>query len=280
MSTRTKEVVVVIGPGGIGRAIARRVGAGRTLLLAGYSEQETKDVAEQLRGDGYDTAEHPTDISDRAAVEALADKAAALGPVTRVIHAAGVSPTQASIERIVHVDLVGTAHILDAFARVIAPGGAGIVVASMAGHRESPYDRDIEHALATTPTEQLLDLPFLTPEAIGTTVHAYALSKRANSLRVQTAAAAWGKRGARVNTISPGVIITPLALDELSGPRKDWFDNVRRTCAAGRFATPDEVGDVAAFLLGDQAGFITGADLLMDGGVTSALRTGELTIAS
>ena len=170
MSARTKEVVVVIGPGGIGRAIARRVGAGRTLLLAGHSEQETKDVAEQLRGDGYDTAEHPTDISDLAAVEALADKAAALGPVTRVIHAAGVSPTQASIERIVHVDLVGTAHVLDAFARVIAPGGAGIVVASMAGHRESPYDRDLAHALATTPTAELLGLPFLTPEAIGPTV--------------------------------------------------------------------------------------------------------------
>lgn len=278
MTATTKDVVVVIGPGGIGRAIARRVGAGRTLLLAGYGEQETRDVAEQLRGDGYDTAEHPTDIADRDAVEALADRAAALGPVTRVIHAAGVSPTQASIERIVHVDLVGTAHILDAFARVVAPGGAGIVVASMAGHRESPYDRDIEHALATTPTRELLGLPFLTPEAIGTTVHAYALSKRANSLRVQTAAAAWGKRGARVNTISPGVIITPLALDELSGPRKDWFENVRVTSATGRFASPDEVGDVAAFLLGEQAGFITGADLLMDGGVTAALRTGELTL--
>jgi NAD(P)-dependent dehydrogenase (short-subunit alcohol dehydrogenase family) len=278
MSTRPKEVVVVIGPGGIGRAIARRVGAGRTLLLAGYGEQETTQVAEQLRSDGYDTVSQPTDISDRTGVEALADKAAGIGPVTRVIHAAGVSPTQASIERIVHVDLVGTAHILDAFARVIAPGGAGIVVASMAGHRESPYDRDIEHALATTPTHELLTLPFLTPEAIGTTVHAYALSKRANSLRVQTAAAAWGKRGARINTISPGVIITPLALDELSGPRKDWFETVRKTSAAGRFATPDEVGDVAAFLLGEQAGFITGADLLMDGGVTAALRAGDLTI--
>ena len=280
MSAGTKEVVVVIGPGGIGRAIARRVGAGRTLLLAGHSEQETKNVAEQLNGDGYDTVTAAVDISDRDAVEALADQAAAIGPVTRVIHAAGVSPTQASIERILHVELLGTAYILDAFARVVAPGGAGIVVASMAGHRESPYERDIEHALATTPTSELLTLPFLTPEAIGSTVHAYALSKRANSLRVQTAAAAWGKRGARVNAISPGVIITPLALDELAGPRKDWFEHLRKTCAAQRFASPDEVGDVAAFLLGEQAGFITGADLLMDGGVTSALRTGELTMSS
>ena len=279
MSTGTREVVVVIGPGGIGRAIARRVGAGRTLLLAGYTEQETKDAAERLRGDGYDTAVQATDISDRDAVEALAAKAAEMGPVTQVIHAAGVSPTQASIERILHVDLLGTAFILDAFARVIAPGGAGIVVASMAGHRESPYERDIEHGLATTPTSELLALPFLQPDKIGSTVHAYALSKRANSLRVQTAAAAWGKRRARVNTISPGVIITPLALDELSGPRQDWFENVRQVCAAKRFATPDEVGDAAAFLLSERAGFITGADLLMDGGVTAALRSGELAIS-
>jgi NAD(P)-dependent dehydrogenase (short-subunit alcohol dehydrogenase family) len=278
MSAQTKEIVVVIGPGGIGQAIARRVGSGRTLLLAAHNEEATEAAAGQLRGDGFDVAGWPTDISDRDAVEALADRAARMGPVTRVIHAAGVSPTQASIERLMAVDLAGTAFILDAFARVIAPGGAGIVVASMAGHRESPYEREIEHALATTPTDELLSLPFLAPEKIGSSVHAYALAKRGNALRVETAAAAWGKRGARVNTISPGVIITPLALDELSGPRKDWFENVREVSAAKRFATPDEVGDVAAFLLSEQAGFITGADLLMDGGVTSALRTGELTM--
>jgi NAD(P)-dependent dehydrogenase (short-subunit alcohol dehydrogenase family) len=194
-----------------------------------------------------------------------------------VIQAAGVSPTQASIERIMQVDLLGTAHVLDVFARVIAPGGAGIVVGSMAGHRESPYTREIEDALATTETSQLLALPFVQAEQVGSSVHAYALAKRGNSLRVLAAAAAWGKRGARINTISPGVIITPLALDELSGPRGEWFENVRQTCAAKRFSTSDEVATVAAFLLGGQAGFITGADLLMDGGVTAALRTGELT---
>jgi NAD(P)-dependent dehydrogenase (short-subunit alcohol dehydrogenase family) len=280
MSTVAKEVVVVIGPGSIGRAIARRVGSGRILLLAAHNEKATEDAAEQLRGDGFEVALQTADISDREAVEALADKAAAMGPVTRVIHAAGVSPTQASIERVLEVDLVGTAYILDAFARVIAPGGAGIVVASMAGHRESPYEREIEQALATTPTAELLALPFLQSEKIGSSVHAYALAKRANSLRVLTAAAAWGKRGARVNAISPGVIITPLALDELSGPRKEWFEHVRTVSAAQRFATSDEVGDAAAFLLGERAGFITGADLLMDGGVTAALRAGELTMPS
>jgi NAD(P)-dependent dehydrogenase (short-subunit alcohol dehydrogenase family) len=277
-SKDAKEIVVVVGPGSIGQAIARRVGSGRTLLLAAHSEQATKAAAEQLRGDGFDVAVQATDISDRDAVEALADKAAGMGPVTQVIHAAGVSPTQATTERVLHVDLLGTAYILDTFARVVAPGGAGIVVASMAGHRESPYEREMEQALATTPTDQLLALPFLAPEKVGSSVHAYALAKRANSLRVQTAAAAWGRRGARVNTISPGVVITPLALDELSGPRREWFEHVREVCAAKRFATSDEVGDAAAFLLGRQAGFVTGADLLMDGGVTAALRAGELTM--
>jgi len=278
MSMQPNEIVVVIGPGSIGQAIARRVGSGRTLLLAAHDEKTTDIAAEQLSGDGFEVAARPTDISDRDAVEALADTAAQMGSVTRVIHAAGVSPTQASIERVMQVDLAGTAYILDAFARVIAPGGAGIVVASMAGHRESPYEREIEHALATTPTADLLGLPFLHPDKVGSSVHAYALAKRANSLRVQTAAAAWGTRGARVNTISPGVIITPLALDELSGPRKEWFEHLRAVCAAKRFATSDEVGDAAAFLLGQQASFITGADLLMDGGVTAALRSGELTM--
>ncbi|MFI6375689.1 SDR family oxidoreductase [Streptomyces sp. NPDC050546] len=269
---------VVIGSGSIGLAIARHIGAGRTVLLADHSEQAAAAAAERLRGEGYDVTTRITDVSDRDAVESLADAAAELGPVTQVVHTAGVSPTQASIERILHVDLVGTALVLDAFARVIAPGGAGVVIASMAGHRESPYAPETEHALATTETSQLLELPFLQPDSVGSTVHAYALSKRANSLRVQTAAAAWGKRGGRVNALSPGVIITPLAQDELSGPRREWFEQVRKVSAAGRFGTPDEVAAAAAFLLGRQAGFITGADLLMDGGVTAALRTGELTV--
>ncbi|MGD0556417.1 MAG: SDR family oxidoreductase [Streptosporangiaceae bacterium] len=273
----SKEVAVLTGAGSIGLAIIRRVGAGRTVLLADYSDKNLASAASQLSDEGYEVTTQVTDVSDAAAVDALATAAAALGPVTQVVHTAGVSPTQATIERILHVDLYGTALVLDAFGRVIAPGGAGLVVASMAGHRESPYTPEIEQALATTETSQLLALPFLQPAEVGATVHAYALSKRANVLRVLTAAAAWGKRGARVNAVSPGVIITPLAKDELSGPRKEWFEHVRKVSAAGRFGTSGEVADAAAFLLGDQAGFITGADLLMDGGVTAALRAGELT---
>jgi NAD(P)-dependent dehydrogenase (short-subunit alcohol dehydrogenase family) len=273
----SKEVAVLTGAGSIGLAIIRRVGAGRTVLLADYSDKNLASAASQLSDEGYEVTTQVTDVSDAAAVDALATAAAALGPVTQVVHTAGVSPTQATIERILHVDLYGTALVLDAFGRVIAPGGAGLVVASMAGHRESPYTPEIEQALATTETSQLLALPFLQPAEVGATVHAYALSKRANVLRVLTAAAAWGKRGARVNAVSPGVIITPLAKDELSGPRKEWFEHVRKVSAAGRFGTSGEVADAAAFLLGDQAGFITGADLLMDGGVTAPLRAGELT---
>src|SRR4051794_20582328 len=178
MTADAKDVVVVIGPGSIGQAIARQVGAGRTLLLAAHSDEATAAAADQLRRDGYDVACQTTDISDQTQVEALATAAAEFGVITHVIHAAGVSPTQASIERIMEVDLAGTAFILDAFARVIATGGAGIVVASMAGHRESPYAREIEDALVTTETGQLLDLPFLHPDEVGTSVHAYALAKR------------------------------------------------------------------------------------------------------
>jgi NAD(P)-dependent dehydrogenase (short-subunit alcohol dehydrogenase family) len=241
-----RTTVTVIGDGTVGLSAvlsAKRLGAERIILMGRHSDR--------------------TDLGrEFGATDVVAERG--LEGVERVKELTGGD---------------GTHTVLECVGLEPASDGAGIVVASMAGHRESPYEPEVEHALATTPTDELLNLPFLTAEAIGTTVHAYALSKRANSLCVQTAAAAWGKRGARVDAISPGVIITPLALDELSGPRKDWFETVRQTCAAGRFATPDEVGDVAAFLLGEQAGFITGADLLMDGGVTSALRTGELIIA-
>ncbi|UFR07646.1 SDR family oxidoreductase [Streptomyces sp. Go40/10] len=247
-------------------------------MLGDHSERAVTAAAERLSGEGYDVTTRVTDVSEQEAVEALADAAAALGPVTQVVHTAGVSPTQATVERILHVDLLGTAFVLDAFAHAIAPGGAGIVIASMAGQRESPHTHEIEHALATTETSQLLTLPFLQPERIGSTVHAYALSKRTNSLRVQTAAVAWGRRAARVNAVSPGAIIAPLARDELSGPRGEWFEQVRKVSPAGRFGTPER-GRRRRRLPARPAKprFVTGADLLMDGGVTAALRAGELT---
>jgi NAD(P)-dependent dehydrogenase (short-subunit alcohol dehydrogenase family) len=210
------EVAVLIGTGSIGVAIGRRAAIGRNLLLADYNETALQAMAEQLRGEGYEVTTQAADVSDHASV--AADTAAALGPVTRVIHAAGVSPVQASTERVLQVDLLGTAYVLEEFGRVVATGGSGIVVASMAGHMGPGYSREVELALAYTPTTDLLGLDFLAPEAVGNSGAAYTLAKQANALPVRAAAITWGDRGARVNCISPGIIATPLARDEMSGP--------------------------------------------------------------
>ncbi|WP_406223809.1 SDR family oxidoreductase [Streptomyces canus] len=270
-----KDVAVIIGAGGIGLAIARRVGIGRIVLLADYSEKALGVAAEHFRGAGYDVTTHIVDVSDPDAVARLADAAAELGPVTQVVHSAGVSPVQGTTEQVLHVDLLGTALVLDEFARVIAPGGAGVVISSMAGHMAGAYPYDTEHALASTPVSELLALPFLAPEEVGNSGAAYALSKRGNALRVQAAAVEWGRHGARINCISPGIISTPLAQDEMSGPGAEGYRQMIETSAAGRIGTPDDVAEAAAFLLGNQAGFITGSDLLADGGVIAALRAAQ-----
>jgi NAD(P)-dependent dehydrogenase (short-subunit alcohol dehydrogenase family) len=217
-----------------------------------------------------------TDVSSRASVQALVEKAVSLGEVSGVIHAAGVSPSQASPETILKVDLYGTALVLEEFGNIIARGGAGIVIASQSGHRLPPLSTEQNAALATTPVEELLKLPMLQPDKVKDSLHAYQLSKRGNSLRVMAEAVHWGKRGARVNTISPGIIITPLANDELKGPRGTGYRRMIDLCPAGRAGTPDEVGTVGALLMGSEGGFITGSDFLMDGGVTAAYWFGEL----
>lgn len=269
------EVAVLIGTGSIGVAIGRRAAIGRHLLLADYNETALESVAEQLRGEGYEVATQKADVADRASVAALADAAAALGPVTRVVHAAGVSPVQASTERVLQVDLLGTAYVLEEFGRVVAGGGSGIVVASMAGHMGPGFSREIELALAYTPTADLLGLDFLAPETVGNSGAAYTLAKRANALRVRAAAITWGERGARVNCISPGIIATPLARDEMSGPNAAGYRHMIDTSAAGRMGTPSDVADAAALLLGPDGSFITGSDLLIDGGVIAAMRAAE-----
>ena len=221
-----------------------------------------------------------TDVADRDAVAALATAAAGLGRVTHVVHTAGVSPVQAPTERVLHVDLLGTALVLEEFGRVIAPGGAGVVISSMAGHMAGGYPSDIEHALAATPTSELLALPFLAADAVGDSGASSALAKRGNTLRVQAEAVAWGARGARINCISPGIISTPVARDEMSGPGAEGYRRMIQTSPAKRIGTPDDVADAAAFLLGPQATFITGADLLNDGGVIAAMRAaGESPVA-
>lgn len=270
------DVIVVIGPGSIGQAIARRVSAGKKVLLADLREENAAAAAKTLSDAGFDVQTTIVDISSRESVRSLAALAASLGPVSGLIHAAGVSPTQASAETILKVDLYGTAVILEEFGNVIARGGSGVVIASQSGHRLPGLSIEQNEALATTPADQLLALPMLQPDQVIDPLYAYQISKRCNSLRVMAEAARWGKRGARINTISPGIIFTPLAKDELSGPRGDGYRRMISLSPAGRVGTPDEVGNVAALLMGSDGGFITGSDFLMDGGVTAAYWYGDL----
>lgn len=271
-----KEVVVVIGPGQIGQAIARRVGVGKHIVLADLRIESANAAADVMANAGYEVSVAAVDVSSREAVQALVEKASAVGEVNGLIHAAGVSPSQASPATILKVDLYGTALVLETFGNVIASGGAGVVVASQSGHRLPPLSIEQNKALATTPVEDLLHLPFLQLAEIKDSLHAYQLSKRGNSLRVMAEAVRWGKRGARVNTISPGIIMTPLARDELTGPRGEGYRRMIEVSAAGRAGTPDEVATVAALLMSAEGSFITGSDFLMDGGVTSAYWFGEL----
>jgi NAD(P)-dependent dehydrogenase (short-subunit alcohol dehydrogenase family) len=259
------DVIVVIGPGQIGQAIARRVGVGKHVLLADMRQDNADAAAEVLENAGYEVSVAAVDASSREAVHALVETATGLGEVTGLIHAAGVSPSQAPPETVLKVDLYGTALVLEEFGNVIAPGGSGVVIASQSGHRLPALSVEQNEALATTPVEELLGLSFLQPDQVTDSLHAYQLAKRGNSLRVMAEAVRWGERGARVNTISPGIVMTPLAKDELTGPRGEGYRRMIELSAAGRAGTPDEVGAMAALLMGPDGGFITGSDILMDG---------------
>jgi len=270
------EVIVVIGPGQIGQAIARRVGVAKHVLLADMHAENARAAAEVMANAGHDVSTAAVDVSSREAIEALAAKAAGLGEITGLIHAAGVSPSQASPATILKVDLYGTALVLEQFGSVIARGGSAVVIASQSGHRLPALSVEQNTALATTPVEGLLALPFLQPDRVTDSLHAYQISKRGNALRVMAEAVRWGERGARLNTISPGIIMTPLAKDELTGPRGEGYRRMIELSPARRAGTPDEVANVAALLMGPDGGFITGSDFLMDGGVTAAYWYGAL----
>jgi NAD(P)-dependent dehydrogenase (short-subunit alcohol dehydrogenase family) len=270
------NVIVVVGAGSIGQAIARRVSAGKHILLADLRLEAADTAAKVLNDAGFVTSTVEVDVSSRASVDALVASATAIGGVTGLIHAAGVSPSQASPETILAVDLYGTALLLEAFGKVIAPGGAGVVIASQSGHRLPALTPEQDALLATTPVENLLALPMLQPDRVTDPLNAYQIAKRGNSLRVKAEAVRWAKRGARVNTISPGIIMTPLANDELSGPRGEGYRRMIALSPAGRAGTPDEVGTVGALLMGPDGAFITGSDFLMDGGVTASYFYGDL----
>ena len=272
----SKEVVVLIGAGSIGQAITRRVSAGKHILISDIKIENAEQAAKTLSEAGFEVSTSMVDIASSTSVYELVSKAQSIGSIVGLIHAAGVSPSQASPDTILKVDLYGTAVVLEAFGKVIENGGAGVVISSQSGHRLPALSIEEDKALATTPVEELLSLPLLDLNNVKDSLHAYQLSKRGNSLRLRAEAVNWGKRGARINAISPGIIITPLAKDELNGPRGDGYRKMIAASAVGRAGTPDEVANVAALLMSQEGAFITGSDFLMDGGVTAAYFYGEL----
>jgi len=273
---QNQHVIVLIGAGLIGQAITRRVSAGKKVLVADLRQETADAVAETLLNAGFEATTATVDVSSRASIQTLVKSATKLGDVFGVVHAAGVSPSQASPQTILSVDLYGTAVVLEEFGNVIARGGSAVVIASQSGHRIGALTAEENKLLATTPADELLKLPMLQPDQVKDSLHAYQLSKRGNSLRVMAEAVRWGKRGARVNTISPGIIITPLARDELKGPRGEGYRRMIDHSPMGRAGVPDEVGNVAALLMSEEGAFITGSDFLMDGGVTASYFFGEL----
>lgn len=270
------DVVVLIGAGLIGQAIARRVGSGRRILVADLNLEQARTVADAFLNSGFDAEASEVDVASRESVTALARTAADLGPVVSVVHAAGVSASQATPEQVLRVDLYGTALVLEVFGDVIAPGGAGVVISSQSGHRLPALTVDEDRQLATTPTEELLALPLLAAGNVTDGLHAYQLAKRDNTLRVRAEAVRWGERRARVNAISPGIIMTPLARDELNGPRGAGYRRMLELSPAGRAGTADEIATVAELLLGPQGAFITGSDILADGGATASIFYGPI----
>ena len=269
-----KDVVVLVGTGSIGQAIARRVGAGKHVVLGDLKLEAAQAAAKIFDGAGFEISTIAVDISSRESILKLVEHARQFGSVKNLICAAGVSPSQAPVSAILKVDLYGTAVLLEEFGKTIANGGSGVVISSQSGHRLGALTAEQDFQLATTPTEELLDLPFI--KAITDTLKAYQFSKRCNVLRVMGQATPWGKRGATVNSISPGIIITPLAADELKGPRGEGYRNMLKASPAGRAGTPDEVGDLAEFLMSSRGRFISGADFLIDGGTTASYFFGDL----
>ena len=271
-----KEVVLLTGAGQIGMAIARRIGYGKKIIIGDKSIGNAQTVSKILTEAGFDTEAYECDISSRDSIKNLIGNALEFGEITRFINAAGVSPSQAPIEVILKVDLYGTAVLLEEVGKVIKEEGTGVIISSQSGHRMKQLGAVIDEQLATTPTEELLDLEVLQVENIDDTLHAYQLAKRCNVKRVMYEACRWGEKGARINSISPGIIVTPLAIDEFNGPRGDFYKNMFANCPSGRPGTADEVATVAELLLENQGSFITGSDILIDGGATASYFYGKL----
>lgn len=271
-----KDVLLLTGAGQIGLAITRRMGYGKRILVGDKNPDNAEAAAKLLTGAGFDARPMTMDLSDRAAIRRFLAAGEALGPVKMLVNAAGVSPSQAPIEAILKVDLYGTAALLEDAGEIIAPGGCGVTISSQSGHRMPQLTAEEDALLAEMPAEDLLSLPLLQPERMRDTLHAYQMAKRCNEKRVMAEAVKWGARGARINSISPGIIVTPLAIDEFNGPRGAFYKNMFAKCPAGHPGTADEVANVAELLMSEKGAFITGADFLIDGGATASYFYGPL----
>ena len=271
-----KDVMIVTGAGQISMAIARRVGYGKKIVMGDKNFNHAKEIAEVMNNAGFDVEPMEMDLSSRESILNLIAKAQEYGEIKMLVNGAGVSPSQASIEAILKVDLYGTAVLLEEVGKVIAEGGCGVTISSQSGWRMPQLTAQEDAALATTPTEELLSLALLQPENIKDTLHAYQMAKRCNEKRVMAQSVEWGKRGARLNAIAPGIIVTPLAVDEFNGPRGDFYKNMFAKCPAGRPGTADEVANAAELLMSEKGAFITGATFLMDGGATASYYYGPL----
>ena len=271
-----KDVMILTGAGQIGMAIARRMGYGMKIVIGDKNKINAEAIAKTMNEAGFDAVPVEMDLSSRSSILALIAEAQKYGKISMSVNAAGVSPSQASIETILKVDLYGTAVLLEEVGKVIKPGGVGVTISSQSGHRMPALTPEEDEQHATTPTEQLLSLDILQPQNIRDTLHAYQMAKRCNVKRVMAEAVKWGERGARVNSISPGIIVTPLALDEFNGPRGDFYKNMFAKCPAGRPGTADEVANVAELLMSSKGAFITGSDFLIDGGATASYFYGPL----
>lgn len=271
-----KDVVILTGAGQIGMAIARRIGYGKKIVVGDKNLENAKAIAKIMVDAGFDVEAVETDISSRESILNLINEAQKYGEIGMLINAAGVSPSQAPIEAILKVDLYGTAVLLEEIGKVIKEGGVGVTISSQSGHRMPQLSPEADEQLAITPTEELLGLKILQPENIKDTLHAYQMAKRCNEKRVMSESVKWGAKGARINAISPGIIVTPLAIDEFNGPRGDFYKNMFAKCPAGRPGCADEVANVAELLMGEKGAFITGADFLIDGGATASFFYGPL----
>lgn len=268
--------MILAGAGQIGMAIARRMGYGMKIVIGDINIRNAETISDIMNKAGFDTEAMEMDLSSRNSIRHIIKEAQKYGEISMLVNAAGVSPSQPSVETILKVDLYGTAVLLEEVGAVIAEGGTGVTVSSQSGHRLPALTPEQDRLLALTPTEDLLSLEMLRPENIENTLHAYQLAKRCNVKRVMAEAVKWGERGARINSISPGIIVTPLALDEFNGPRGDFYKNMFAKCPAGRPGTADEVANVAELLMSQRGAFISGADFLIDGGATASFFYGPL----